>query len=79
MDLERNRKPKGYNCPGEARLIFPITDNSGIEFYMYSLSKGTKIVKTAKRVSQLLTANGFLHEVKQDEMVGDTYRRKKSS
>jgi hypothetical protein len=53
VDLERNRKPEGYNRKGKIRLIFP-TDRK--EFYLKSYSKVTDLTKITDKISGLLTS-----------------------
>ncbi|MCL2032119.1 MAG: hypothetical protein FWG96_02440 [Methanomassiliicoccaceae archaeon] len=55
VDLERNRKPEGYNRKGKMRLIFPIDRK---EFYLKTYNKSTDMSRMADLISGLLnTAN----------------------
>ena len=56
MDLERNRKPEGYNRKGKVRLVFPIT-------------KSTDLSHIADNISNMLTAAGISFTVKQNDNV----------
>ena len=60
IDLERNRKPEGYNRKGKMRLVFP-TDRK--EFYLKTYSKTTDMSKMADIISGILTAEGINFEV----------------
>jgi hypothetical protein len=59
-DLERNRKPEGYNRKGRMRLIFP-TDRK--EFYLKGYSKTTDFTKITETISGLLNSAGIKFEV----------------
>ncbi|MDR1405255.1 MAG: hypothetical protein LBJ20_06820 [Candidatus Methanoplasma sp.] len=63
-DLERNRKPEGYNRKGKIRLIFP-TDRK--EFYLKAYSKTTDLSKMAERFGVLLDSAGVKFEVLQND------------
>ena len=57
MDLERDRKPEGYNRKAKYRLIFPI-DN--MEFYIRSFTaKPADLLSVAERVGAMLSAAGI--------------------
>jgi len=59
-DLERNRKPEGYNRKGKMRLVFP-TDRK--EFYLKGYSKFTDFSKMTDLISELLKSAGVNFEV----------------
>jgi len=59
-DLERNRKPEGYNRKGKMRLIFPIDRK---EFYLKTYSKTTDMSKMTDVISNLLTSAGVKFEI----------------
>jgi hypothetical protein len=70
LDLERNRKPEGFNRQGKMRMIFPILQN-GVEFYVYkhyNASKTNDVVKVAESLSSYLNQKGFKHQVDWDQM-----------
>jgi hypothetical protein len=70
LDLERNRKPEGFNRQGKMRMIFPILQN-GVEFYVYkhyNASKTNDVVKVAESLSSYLNQKGFKHSVDWDQM-----------
>lgn len=60
VDLERNRKPEGYNRKGKMRLIFP-TDRK--EFYLKSYSKTTDFSRMTDMISSLLKSQGIEFEI----------------
>ena len=43
IDLERNRKPEGYNRKGKVRLVFPMDRK---EFYLKTYTKSTDLSQT---------------------------------
>jgi hypothetical protein len=63
-DLERNRKPEGYNRKGKMRLIFPIDRK---EFYIKAYNKGTDMSKMTELISSLLNSAGVKYEVLQND------------
>lgn len=70
MDLEKNRKPEGFNRQGKMRMIFPIREK-GVEFYVYkhyNASKTNDVVKVAESLSHFLTQKGFKHTLDWDQM-----------
>ena len=69
-DLEKNRKPEGFNRQGKMRMIFPIREK-GVEFYVYkhyNASKTNDVVKVAESLSHFLTQKGFKHTLDWDQM-----------
>jgi hypothetical protein len=60
VDLERNRKPEGYNRKGKIRLIFP-TDRK--EFYLKAYNKTTDLTKITDTIGSLLTSASVKFEV----------------
>jgi hypothetical protein len=63
-DLERNRKPEGYNRKGKMRLIFPIDRK---EFYIKTYNKGTDMSKMTDLISGLLHSAGVKFDVLQND------------
>jgi len=59
-DIERNRKPEGYNRKGKMRLIFPMDRK---EFYLKSYNKATDMTKMTNTISGLLTSVGVKFEI----------------
>ena len=64
IDLERNRKPEGYNRKGKVRLVFPMDSK---EFYIKTYGKGTDLAPIADNISNMLTAAGVQFEIKQND------------
>lgn len=64
IDLERNRKPEGYNRKGKVRLVFPMDSK---EFYIKTYGKGTDMSGIADNISNMLTAAGVSFEVRQND------------
>jgi len=60
VDLERNRKPEGYNRKGKMRLIFPMDRK---EFYLKAYSKTTDMSKLTETIKGLLTSAGVKFEI----------------
>lgn len=69
LDLRRNRKPQGFNRIGNMRLIFPITDDNMVQFYIYGQSKSEDIARVTDSISRFLDKKGFSHEVHWDRML----------
>lgn len=59
-DLERNRKPEGYNRKGKMRMVFPMDRK---EFYLKAYSKTTDISGITETISSLLTSAGVKFEI----------------
>lgn len=74
MDLEKNRKPEGYNRMGRMRLIFPIMDDR-ISFYIYSLHENDDVWRITQIISKLLQRKGLKHEIEWNKML--LYKKKK--
>ena len=64
VDLERDRKPEGYNRKGKVRLVFPMDEK---EFYIQTYGKGTDLSVIADNISTMLTAAGVNFEIKQND------------
>jgi len=60
VDLERNRKPEGYNRKGKMRLIFPIDRK---EFYLKAYSKTTDMTRMTDIIKGLLSHAGVKFDV----------------
>lgn len=63
-DIERNRKPEGYNRKGKMRLIFPMDRK---EFYLKTYSKTTDMSRMTDLISGLLTSAGVKFETVQND------------
>lgn len=60
VDLERNRKPEGYNRKGKMRLIFPLDRR---EFYIRSHTRTNELVRIVEKISRILKSSSIEHEV----------------
>ena len=60
VDIERNRKPEGYNRKGKMRLIFPLDRK---EFYLKTYNKATDMSGMTELISGLLTSAGVKYEI----------------
>lgn len=69
LDLRKNRKPEGFNRIGDMRLIFPITDDNTIQFYIYSISKSDDVIRVTYSLSKFLKKKGLAHDVQWDKML----------
>ncbi len=76
-DLEKNKKPEGYNRPGIVRMIFPLTGR--VEIYIYADTIHEKVVRATREISSILEDEGIAHEVKWDSMFLDELRRRKQA
>ncbi len=77
-DLEKNRKPEGYNRNNRVRMIFPIPeDDKRVKFYVYRTSRSEDIVRVTELLSSFLREHGFDHEVRWDEMLLYTTKERK--
>jgi hypothetical protein len=65
-DLERNRKPEGYNRKGRMRMVFP-TDRK--EFYIRTLGKSTEVTRLGEKISAMLSSAGVEHTMTQNEIM----------
>jgi len=68
-DLEANRKPEGYNRQGRVRMIFPISKDRVVRFYVYRSSKSEEIGRLAHLISKLLNQKRLKHKIDWDKMV----------
>ncbi|MBA3044715.1 MAG: hypothetical protein KKH41_00585 [Candidatus Thermoplasmatota archaeon] len=80
MDLEKNKKPEGYNRQGRMRMIFPIMEKSSlpIEFYIYGhyhSAKSLEVARVTESMSQYLKNKGFDNEVDWDNMLIHKYKK----
>jgi hypothetical protein len=63
-DLERDRKPEGYNRKGRIRLVFPMDRK---EFYIRSYSKVADANALGDRITSVLKEAKIKFEVKKNE------------
>lgn len=67
MDVEKNRKPEGYNRRGRMKLIFPLTRGKK-EFYLRADSKTAEVVRVTERLSRIIKKAGVPHTVEFDKL-----------
>jgi len=80
MDLEKGKKPEGYNRQGRMRMIFPIQESTknGIEMYIYGhyhSAKSLEVARVTESISQFLKTHGFDNEVDWDNMLIHKYKK----
>ncbi|MCU0852436.1 MAG: hypothetical protein MUC90_04165 [Thermoplasmata archaeon] len=68
MDIEKNRKPEGYNRRGRMRMIFPLTKGKR-QFYIRADSKTAEVVRVTERMSKILKKAGVPHIVEWDKLL----------
>jgi hypothetical protein len=67
MDIEKNRKPEGYNRRGRMRLVFPLTKGKK-QFYIRADSKTAETVRITERLSKILKKAGVPHTIEWDKL-----------
>ena len=67
MDLEKNRKPEGYNRRGRLRLIFP-RPTERKEMYIRADVKTALVVRVTERLSKVLKKAGVAHTIEYDQL-----------
>jgi len=67
MDIEKNRKPEGYNRRGRMKMVFPLRKTKK-EFYIRADSKTTEVVRVTERLSKILKKGGIPHTVEWDKL-----------
>ncbi len=67
MDIEKNRKPEGYNRRGRMKMVFPISATKK-EFYIRADSKTAEIIRVAERLSKILKKAGIPHVLEWDKL-----------
>ena len=79
IDLERNKKPEGYNRQGRMRLIFPILDqNADMELYIYGhyhSAKSLEVARVTESMSRFLQSKGLENDVDWDKMLIHKYKK----
>jgi len=66
IDLEKNRKPEGWNRRGRVRMVFPISDQP--QMYLRAFAKSAEIVRVTEALSTMLRKAKIAHKVKYDEL-----------
>ncbi len=67
MDIEKNRKPEGYNRRGRMRMVFPLTKGKK-QFYLRADSKTAETIRVAERLSKILKKGGIPHTLEWDTL-----------
>lgn len=67
MDIEKNRKPEGYNRRGRMKLVFPVTRGRK-QFYLRADSKTGETIRVAERLSKILKKAGIPHALEWDKL-----------
>lgn len=67
MDIEKNRKPEGYNRRGRMRMVFPLTKGKK-QMYLRADSKTAETVRVTERLSKILKRAGIPHTVEWDRL-----------
>ncbi len=68
MDIEKNRKPEGYNRRGRMKLVFPTTGGRR-QFYIRADSKTAETIRVAERLSRILKKADIPHVLEWDKLV----------
>jgi len=66
MDLEKNRKPEGWNRRGRIRMVFPITDCP--QMYLRAMTKSAEIIRVTEALSALLKKAKISHKIRYDDL-----------
>ena len=66
IDLEKNRKPEGWNRRGRVRMVFPITDQP--QMYLRASLKSAEVVRITESISAMLKKAKIAHKVKYDDL-----------
>lgn len=66
IDIEKNRKPEGWNRRGRVRMVFPITNQP--QMYLRSSMKSAEVVRITESMSALLKKAKISHKVKYDDL-----------
>jgi len=80
MDLEKGKKPEGYNRQGRMRMIFPIMPKRSkeIELYIYGhyhSAKSLEVARVTESISRFLKNKGFENDVDWDKMLIHKYKK----
>ena len=76
-DLQNNRKPEGYNRQGRVRMIFPLSKDKLVRFYIYRNSKSEEIGHLANILSKVLSQKRLKHKIDWDKMILHALKDKK--
>jgi hypothetical protein len=80
IDLEKGKKPEGYNRQGRMRMIFPIMPKKAkeIELYIYGhyhSAKSLEVARVTESISRFLKNKGFENDVDWDKMLIHKYKK----
>jgi len=80
LDLEKGKKPEGYNRQGRMRMIFPIMEKTDkdIEMYIYGhyhSAKSLEVARVTESMSRFLKNKGFENDVDWDKMLIHKYKK----
>jgi hypothetical protein len=67
IDLEKNRKPEGYNRMGKIRMIFPLTSQPQLYIYKQQ-SRSAEVVRVTEAISDFLNEHGIKNRIEWDKM-----------
>ena len=67
MDIEKNRKPEGYNRRGRMSMVFPLTPGKK-QLYIRADSKTAETIRITERLSKILKKAGIHHTVEWDKL-----------
>jgi len=67
MDIEKNRKPEGYNRRGRMKMVFPLTEGKK-QLYIRADSKTAETVRITERLSKILKKAGVPHVLEWDNL-----------
>jgi len=66
MDLEKNRKPEGWNRRGRIRMVFPIDEKPQI--YLRTNMKSAELVRMTELLSSMLKKAKITHKIRYDDL-----------
>jgi len=66
IDIQKNRKPEGWNRRGRVRMVFPIADHP--QMYLRAMMKSAEVVRVTEALSSMLKKAKISHKVKYDDL-----------
>ncbi len=79
LDLERDKKPEGFNRQGRMRLIFPMKEEKDqMQLYIYGhyhSAKSLEVARVTESMSRFLKSKGFDNDVDWDKMLIHKYKK----
>jgi len=67
MDIEKNRKPEGYNRRGRMRMVFPLSKGKK-QLYVRADSKTTETIRITERLARILKKARIPHTIEWDKL-----------